>query len=92
MNLFSNVVQTEAPQFIDLGLPDINTSNKPDILSTPSTRIRRLTYGSHCSDPDHVFGELIAVGIIAARSDQDYSYKMILKFGGKIRDLSAKIF
>ena len=39
MNLLSNVVQTEAPQFVDLGLPAINTLNEIGFLGTPTTSI-----------------------------------------------------
>ena len=75
MNFLSNVVQTEAPQSVDLGIPAINTLNENGVFGTPSTRIRSPTYGSHWAVPDHVFGEVTAFGISAARSDQDYSYK-----------------
>ena len=75
MNFSSNIVQSEAPQFVDLGLPAVNTSNEFCIISTPATRIRSPKDGSHWSAPDHVFGEATAVGISGARSDQYYSYK-----------------
>ena len=35
----SNVVQTEAPQLVDLGLPAINTLNESGVLGNPDTRI-----------------------------------------------------
>ena len=35
-----------------------------------------MTYGSHWSAPDHVFGEEIAVLISTERSGQDYSYNI----------------
>ena len=75
MDFASNVVQTKAPQFVDLGLPDVNTSDEFSILGTPATRIRSPTDRSHWSVMDHVFGEAKAVGMSAARSDRDYSYK-----------------
>ena len=40
MNFASNVVQNEAPQFVDLELLDVNTSNEFGILGTPAMRIR----------------------------------------------------
>ena len=75
MNLLSNVVQNEAPQFVDLGILAIKKLNKSGVLGTTATIIRRPTDGSHWTDLDHVFGEATAVGMSAARSDQDYRYK-----------------
>ena len=40
MNFSSNVVQTKAPQLVDLGLPDINTLNESGVLGTPDTSIQ----------------------------------------------------
>ena len=91
MNFSSHIIQTEAPQFVDLGLPAVNTSNKFGILGTLATRIRMLEDGSHWSAPDHVFGEATAVIMSVARSDQDYSYKLILRFGGKINHLWTRL-
>ena len=79
MNLLINVVQTEAPHFVDLELPAINTSNELGVLGTTSTRIKRLRYGYHWTMLDHVLGKKTAVGISLARSDQDYSYKTDFK-------------
>ena len=43
----STIVQTKAPHFVELGLPDVNTSDEVNILGTPATRIISPTYGSH---------------------------------------------
>ena len=75
MDFASNVVRTKAPYFVELGLPDVNTSDEVYILGTPDTRIRRPTYVSHWYAPDHVFGEETAFGMGVTRSEQDYSYK-----------------
>ena len=75
MDLVSNVVRTEAPKFVDLGLPEFNTLDEFGIQGTPATRMRRPIYGSHLSVPDHVFGKATEVGMSTARSEQDYSYK-----------------
>ena len=92
MNFSSNIFQSEAPPFVDLGIPSINTFNESGVLGTPATSILRPKNGSHWASPNNVFGEATAVGKSTARSDQDYSYKKIFKFGGKIRYLSAKTF
>ena len=39
MNLLSNVVQTEAPKFVDFGLPAIITSNELSVLGNNATSI-----------------------------------------------------
>ena len=75
MKFSINVVQTEAPQFMDLGLPAVNALNELDIFGTPATRIIISTDESHWSAPDLVFGEATVVGLSEARSDQNYSYK-----------------
>ena len=67
MDLASNVVQTEAPHFVELRLPAINTLDEVCILGTPETIIRRPTDGSHWSVPNNFFGEAIAVGMSATR-------------------------
>ena len=75
MNFAGDVVQTQAPQFMDLGFLDINTLNEIGVIGTPAARIRRPMYGSHWSAPNHVFGEATVVGMSAAKSDHDYNYK-----------------
>ena len=75
MEFASNVVQTEAPQFIDLGLPAVSTSDEFGILGNPATRIISPTDGSHWLFTDYIFGRSTAIGMKVERSDQDYSYK-----------------
>ena len=75
MNFAADIVQTQATQLMDLGIPTINILNESGVLSTPATRIRSPAYGSHWRAPDHVFGEATAVGMSAATSDSDYNYK-----------------
>ena len=65
----SNVVQTEASQFVDLGIPAVNTSDEFGIQCTPATRIRGPTFGSHWCAPDHVFGKSTAVGMSVTSSE-----------------------
>ena len=75
MNLSSNVVKTEAPHFVGLGLLAIKTLNEGSVIYTPETRIRRQTDGYYWTTLYHVFGEATEVGMNAERSDQVYSYK-----------------
>ena len=85
-------VQTQIKQVMDLGLSTINTLDESICLSTPATRIRRPTDGSHWIAPDHVFGEAIAVGTSEAKSDHDYNYKLSFKLVKITRSLSDKTF
>ena len=62
---------------MDLGILAINTLNELSILGNAATRIIRPTDGLHWYATDHVFGEVTAFGMSAARSDQDYSYKTV---------------
>ena len=75
MDFMSNVFQTEVPQFVDLGIPDVNTLDELGMQGTPAARIRRPTDGSHWFAPDHVFGKAIAVIMSATRLEQDYIFK-----------------
>ena len=92
MNFLSNVVQNEAPKFVYLGLPVVNTSTEFGILGTPATTIRRLKDGSYWSASDHVFGEATSVGMSATRSDQEYSYKTDFEIWRENKDFGRKCF
>ena len=75
MNFATNTIQTQTPQFTDMGFSTINALYESSGIITPATRIRRPTDGSHWSVPNHVFGEATAVGMSGAKSDNDYNYK-----------------
>ena len=92
MNLAVDPVQTQTPQFVDLGILTIYSLDEGRGLSTPTTIIRRPADGSHWSAPNHIFGETIAIEVSEAKSDYDYNYKTKFKFGKNIRNLSAKCF
>ena len=57
MNFANYTFQTQDPHFMDMGLPEINTSNRNSVLNTPATRILRPMDGSHWTFTDHVFGK-----------------------------------
>ena len=92
VDLVSNTVKTKAPHLVGFGLPYVNVSDEANIFGNPTTRIRIPTDGPHWSAPGHFFGEATAVEMSATRSELYYSYKIVFKFGGKIRTLGAKIF
>ena len=68
-------VQTQPPQFVHLGITTINELDEGNGLSIHATRIRRPTYGAHCSMLNHIFGESTSVGVIEAKSDYDHNNK-----------------
>ena len=86
----SNAVGTEAPHFVDLGLPAVNTSDEFNIFGTLPTRIRMPIDGSHWSASDHVFGESTVVGMSATRSEIDYIYKTDFQNWRENRDFGCQ--
>ena len=70
-----NPVQTQIPQFMDLGLFTINVLDESSVISTPNTRIQRPTDGVHWRAPDHVFDGTTADVVSEAKYDYNYNYK-----------------
>ena len=75
MNFAGDVAQTQISQFMDLGIPTINTLDESSVLGTLATRIWSPIDVSYWRAPDHIFGEAKEVGMSAAKSDHDYNYK-----------------
>ena len=75
MNFAADIVQTQTPQLMDLGVSTINTLDGISGLSNTTTRNRRPIDGAHWSAPDHVSGEATSVGMSEAKSDHDYNNK-----------------
>ena len=75
MDFTRNTVETEAPNFVGLGILAVNELDEFNTFCTPATIIRRPTDGPHWPAPDHVFGEATAIGMSAEKSEQKYSYK-----------------
>ena len=75
MNFAADPVQTQTPQFMDMGLSTINALDEGSGLSTPNDRIRRPTNGAHWRAPNYIFGKTTVVGVNEAKSDYDYNYK-----------------
>ena len=89
MNLAADPVNIPAPQFLEFGLSTIDALEIGSSLWTPATRVVRPTDVAHWSAPDHIFGQTASFGD-AVSANSDYNYKLILKLGGKIMNLSAK--
>ena len=71
----SNSVRTEAPDLVELGIPDVNILDEFNTSGTSSTRFRRLKGGPHRSAPDHILGEFTAVRMSGTKSELNYRYK-----------------
>ena len=91
MNLTCDAVLTEIPNFVNLGLSSAHTSDKLGSVSIPTTRIGRPTDGSNWLPPGHIIGEVTADRVRRTRSEQTILPELILKLGGKIKILGAKI-
>ena len=92
MNFAADPVQTEIPQFTDLGFWTINVLRESSGLRTPSTIIQRPTYGANRSAPNRDIGELAAVGVSEVKSDYTITIKLSFKFGRRISNLSCNCF
>ena len=68
LDFMSNAVVTKAPYFVHMGLLSLNASDVFNAFGTPDTKVRQPTDVSHCSLPDHVFGEVTAVAMSGTRS------------------------
>ena len=68
-------VQTQTPQFVNLGISTINKLDEVSGLSTPTTRIQNPMDSAHWSAPHNIFGKTKVVGVSEANSDYDYNYK-----------------
>ena len=75
INFLSCVLQTQATQFMNLGLLTINKLNESSVLGTIPTSIQRSMDGAHWSAPDHVSGEVTAVRVSAVKSNHKYNSK-----------------
>ena len=76
MHLAADLVNSVTPQFVDLGLSNIDALDKVAGLWTPATRFGRPMDFSYWRSMDHIFGETTAVGdAVSTKSDYDYNYK-----------------
>ena len=73
LDFTSNAVGTEAPDFMHLGIPAINTSDELRSFGTPTTIVRRPTDGSNWYKTGNVFGEVTVDGMSRTRSEQNYN-------------------
>ena len=64
MNLRSDTVFTQNPNFVNFGLATVNTTDKLGSISVPTTRVRRIKNGSnwirHGNDIDEVTADKVS--------------------------------
>ena len=58
MDFTSNVVRTEAPNFVNLGFLSANALDELRYFVNPATKFRSTIDGSHWSAPDHFLEKL----------------------------------
>ena len=73
VNFMHDAVGTNSPNFMNLWLLAVHTSNELGSFSTPATRVKRPVDGSNYRAPGHVFGETTAVGVSGTRSELNHS-------------------
>ena len=74
-------ILTESPNFMNLGLLYVHTSDELGSVFIPTTRIERPEDGSNCILPDHCIGVVTADRVIETISEQTIIPKVILKLG-----------
>ena len=83
-------VNPVTPKFVDRGFSTIDALNKGARIWIPAIRVRSSTDVSHWSTLNlAVVESTVVVYSVIAKSY--YNYKLILKFGGEIFNLSVKI-
>ena len=79
MDIGSNYVVSESPNFMDFGLSPVNTPNKLKYVIVPTTRVRRLTNGSDRLASRHDIEEVTVERGSEAKVYSHYIFKMSLK-------------
>ena len=75
MNLTYDAVLTESPNFVNLGILSVHTSDELGSVFVPNTTIGTLTDGSNWLLPGHCIGNVTAYRVIRMGSEQDYNPK-----------------
>ena len=70
-----NSVGTEFPNFKNLGLPDVHTSDEIGSFSNRATRVRRPMDRYNCLHPGYIIAEVAEAIMSGKRSEQNYSSK-----------------
>ena len=73
MNFTRNAVLAGSPNFMNLGLSSVHTSDELGSIFIPTTRIGTLTYGSNWLLPGHRIGEVTADISNMTGSEQEHN-------------------
>ena len=68
VNFMRNSIGTKSPNFTDLGILAVYTSDELGSFDTPATRVGRPTDGSNLSAPGHVFVKATVAGASGMRT------------------------
>ena len=71
MNFTRDTVLTKIPNFMNLGLSSVHTSDEIGSFSIPATRTRSPIYGSNWLLPGHCIDKVTADRVIRTRSEQN---------------------
>ena len=75
MNLTCDAILTEIPNFVNLGISSVHTSDELRSVFIPNTTIGTPTDGSNWLLPGHRIGNVKADIVIMMGSEQDYNAK-----------------
>ena len=75
MNLTHDTFLTKSPNFVNMGLSSVHTSDEIGSVFIPTTRIVTPTDGSNCLPPGNHIGKVTEDRVNRAGSDQDYNDK-----------------
>ena len=73
VNFTSNAIRTEIPEFMHLGIPDVNALDELRSFCDPDTRVRTPADVSNWSALVRVFKEVAADGMSGTTSEKNYS-------------------
>ena len=86
-----DAVLTKIPNFVNLGLLSVHTSDELGSFFVPTSRIRTPTDGSKWILPGHPIGRITVDRVIRTESEQDYNARTDFETRRKIKILGAKI-
>ena len=92
LNFMRDAVVTESPNFTNLGLSAVHTSDEIGTFIITANRIGSPTDLSNWLLPGHLIGEVTAPRMSGTRSEKNIIPELTLKLEGKVKILSGKIF
>ena len=90
VNLASDTVLSESPNFMDLGLSSVDTTDELGSVFSPTTRIGLATHGYNWILHIHRISEATADRVSGKKSKHNYDFKS--DFGTRIREVLDQDF